>query len=92
MIQIAEVSLIVCRLNVFNRYAKSMEIKKDFGKKVRHLRLANGWSQEELANRAGLHRTYISDIERGNRNPTLSVIYEVASALEVDIAALFRDS
>lgn len=74
------------------RYAEPMELKKAFGMKVRSLRRANGWSQEELADRAGLHRTYISDIERGNRNPTLTVMYEVASALGVDIAALFEES
>lgn len=73
------------------RYVTAMGITTQFGDKVRQLRLAKHWSQEELADRAGLHRTYISDIERGNRNPTLTVVSEIASALEVNIAILFED-
>lgn len=51
-----------------------------------------GISQEELADRAGLHRTYISDIERGARNLSLESIDKLASALQITIAALFTNT
>ncbi len=60
-----------------------MEIRKLFAKNVRQLREAQGWSQEVLAEHAGLHRTYVSGIERGVRNPTLTVVARVAAALKV---------
>jgi len=59
------------------------------GQRVRELRLAEGWSQEELGARCGLDRTYVSGIERGVRNPTLSVIESLAAGLKVPIADLF---
>ena len=55
-----------------------------FGERVRALRSARGWSQEELAHRAHRHFTFVSQIERGERNPTLLTIIQVAEALEVD--------
>jgi len=51
---------------------------------VKRLRTAAGLSQEELAARAGLHRTYISSVERGQRNVSLENIYALASALGSD--------
>lgn len=62
-----------------------------FSSAVRIRRNKLGFSQEELADRAGLHRTYITDIERGARNPSLRTIERVAKALEVSISELFRD-
>lgn len=55
---------------------------------MRELRNARGWSQEELADRADLHRTYISAVERGVRNPTITVIERIAKALNVRMAEL----
>lgn len=49
-----------------------------------------GISQEELASRAGLHRTYISDIERGARNPSLKTLSRLADALELSTSDLIR--
>ena len=49
-----------------------------------------GISQEELAHRAGLHRTYISDIERGARNPSLKTLSRLADALELSTSDLIR--
>lgn len=66
-----------------------MDIRKRFGKRVKALREAKGWSQEELADRAGLHRTYISAVERAVRNPTLTVIERIAKALKTQIGELF---
>ncbi|MFN8655983.1 MAG: helix-turn-helix transcriptional regulator [Candidatus Obscuribacterales bacterium] len=49
-----------------------------------------GLSQEEVAHRAGLHRTYISDIERGARNPSLKTLSRLSEALEVPTSSLIR--
>ena len=48
---------------------------------MKRLRKAKSWSQEELADRAGLHRTYISGVERCVRNPTITVVEKIAVAL-----------
>lgn len=60
-----------------------------FGKRIRQLRLKRGWTQENLAERAGRHWTYIGGIERGERNVTLAVIADIARALGVEIQTLF---
>ena len=60
-----------------------MNILKIFGCNVRRIREQYGWSQDHLADESGLHRTYISGIERGIRNPTLSVVAKVSQALNV---------
>ena len=71
-----------------------MELKTNiliaFGEKVRELRKAKGISQEELADIAGLHRTYIGMIERAEKNITLINIEKLAIALNVDIKQLFN--
>ncbi len=64
---------------------------KRFGQNVRKLRKSRGWSQEDLAEAASLHRTYVSGVERGVRNPTLSVILQIARGLKVK-AGLLLDS
>jgi transcriptional regulator with XRE-family HTH domain len=65
-----------------------VDIRKRLGNNLRRHRLEKGWSQEDFADRAGLHRTYISDIERGARNPTITVVQIIADALEVEAATL----
>jgi transcriptional regulator with XRE-family HTH domain len=73
---------------------KSQRYEQDFlgdlGDVVRNRRLALNLSQEELAARAGVHRTYLSDIERGARNITVTVLARIAEALEVKVSRLFR--
>lgn len=59
------------------------DIKKKLGSRIKALRLSKGFSQEELANKAGLHRTYMSDVERGERNVSLENIGKIAKALGV---------
>lgn len=54
-----------------------------FGNRVRELRKAKGWSQEELAESAGLDRTYIGRCEAGRQNATLKTVYALANALGV---------
>lgn len=65
------------------------DLKKEFGAAVRFRRDHLGISQEELAGRAGLHRTYISDVERGARNVSLESIHRLAEALEIPLSILF---
>ena len=59
---------------------------------VRALRLARGWSQEKMAEKCGLHRTYVGAIERGERNVTLETLNALALALGVSAAELIIDS
>ena len=58
---------------------------------MRFLRKQRGWSQEELARRADRHWTFIGGVERGERNPTLEVVADIAEALGVPIRELFPD-
>jgi transcriptional regulator with XRE-family HTH domain len=63
--------------------------KSLFGKAVRALREERGYSQEELAERAGLHRNYVGGVERGERNVALENIVKLAGALSVRTRDLF---
>ncbi len=67
------------------------EILDKFGKRVRDERLQRGLSQEELAEKAELHRTYIGMIERGEKNITLINIQKIAKALGITVDELLRD-
>jgi CheY-like chemotaxis protein len=70
---------------------QSIDLKKAFGGTVRVWRTRLGLSQEELGGRAGLHRTYVSDIERGSRNVSLESMEKLADALHVSVGTLFSD-
>ena len=74
------------------RFMESLQITSRFGASVRNFRHGMGISQEALAERADLHRTYIADIERGARNVTLKSIEKLARALQVSIPTLLSDS
>jgi transcriptional regulator with XRE-family HTH domain len=65
------------------------DIRTRFGARIRQLRNDRSWSQEELADRAGLHRTYIGSIERGEQNLRLVNIERLAATLGVSLADLF---
>ena len=67
---------------------KNVSILKLFGQKVREARMIKKISQEELAHRAGLHRTYIGMIERAEKNITLCNIAKIANGLNVEIKEL----
>lgn len=70
---------------------KKIELLEKFGEKVREERLKKGLSQEELAARASVHRTYIGMIERGEKNITLLNIKKVAKALDLPIDKLLTN-
>ena len=68
-----------------------MDIKKKFWERIKELRKKKWLSQEELAAKAGLHRTYISDIERWEKNLSLENIEKLANALNEKISILFNN-
>jgi len=65
-----------------------MDVRRRVGLNVKRLREAQGISQEDLADRAGVHRTYVSGVERGVRNPTITVLEKIAGALGEPLAEL----
>lgn len=67
-----------------------MDIKVKFGQKVKQLRLERGWSQEMLALKSDLDRTYIPSIEAGKRNVSLSVIEKISVAFEIQLDNLLK--
>jgi transcriptional regulator with XRE-family HTH domain len=64
------------------------DLRPAFGQRVRQLRLERALTQEQLAERAGMHWTYISGVERGRRNPSLNVLGQLAGALGLSLADL----
>ena len=69
-----------------------MKIEEKLGLKIKQLRNKIGISQEELAFRCDLHRTYISSVELGKRNVSIRNIEKIALALNVEIIELFKKS
>ena len=63
--------------------------RRALGDEIRAQRKAQGLSQEQLADLAGMHRTYIGSVERGERNLSLDSIYALATALRIHVAELF---
>jgi CheY-like chemotaxis protein len=68
----------------------TLNLKALLGAAIKRHRSALGVSQEELAYRASLHRTYVSDVERGARNPSVESIEKLARGLEISVSALFE--
>ena len=68
-----------------------MNLAKIVGVNVVRLRAQKGWSQEQLAEASNLHRTYVSQIETGARNPTLNIIQRLSGALGVDPYELLQE-
>ena len=65
-----------------------MDVRERVGLNLQRLRRDKGFSQEELADRAQIHQTYLSGVERGRRNPTITVLQRIAEALDADITDL----
>lgn len=61
-----------------------------FGKRIRELREKKDYSQEAFADRANLHRTYLGGVERGERNPTLTMLGKIATALNISLTTLLE--
>lgn len=68
-----------------------MSLLKVFGKRIRDLRIEKNLSQEALAHKSNLDRTYISDIEKGKRNVSLLVLEKLASGLELELSDLIKN-
>ncbi|MET0943948.1 MAG: helix-turn-helix transcriptional regulator [Flavobacterium sp.] len=68
-----------------------MNIQEKFGDKVKQLREENGFSIEHLANISHVDRNYISDIEKGKRNVSISIIEKIITAFETDFSTFFND-
>ena len=89
---------IVCRFIVckscinfpVGKQLQASSLEHVFGQILRNLRLAKGLSQEELGFESGYHRTYISLLERGLRNPSLKTIYKLADTLGVPTSEMIR--
>jgi transcriptional regulator with XRE-family HTH domain len=71
--------------------ASEAKLLKTFGRSVRSLRKQRGLSQEDLAEKSGISRNYVSDIERGVRNPGLLVMVALAKALRVSLRELVEE-
>ena len=67
-----------------------MDIKKQFGMRIKYLRGLKGWSQEDLALNSNVNKNYISDLERGSRNPSILILERIAKALNVSLENLFQ--
>ena len=67
------------------------ELAKIIGQRIRSYRTQCGYSQEELAERAGCHSTYIGQLERGEKNATVENLYKVATALDVSLSELLSN-
>lgn len=77
-------------MNSRKRPLSNPKALKEFGKRVKQLRLEKGISQEQLADDAGIERSYMGAIERGERNPSLDKVTSIAFALKVKSADLLR--
>lgn len=69
-----------------------MDIIEILGINIKKYRLNLNLSQEELAFRSGLHRTYLSDVERGNRNLSINSLGKIATALNLDTYELLKEN
>lgn len=67
-----------------------MDMRRLVGENVRRLRIAASMTQEQFAERSGFSQQYISDLERGRRNPTVVTLFELASALGVAPVVLLQ--
>lgn len=74
-----------------NKNKRAPELRMQFARSLRCARQAQGISQEALAELAGLHRTYVSSVERGERNISIDNIERLAKALKIEPSALLKE-
>ncbi len=67
-----------------------LDVNQQFGRRVRYLRQKQKISIEELAFRCNINSNYLSDLERGNRNPTLKVLNKISKGLGIDLSELLK--
>lgn len=67
-----------------------MNILTQLGMRIRYLRKQKGMSQLDLSLEAGVNKNYISDLERGSRNPSLLILERICKALDIDLSTLFK--
>ena len=67
-----------------------MDINKQLGMRIKYLRSQRKWSQEDLALEAGVNKNYLSDLERGSRNPTVKILDKIARTLGITLEELFK--
>lgn len=67
-----------------------MTSKQQLGMRIAYLRKQKGWSQLDLSLQANVNRNYISDLEKGRRNPTLDVLERISDAFGIRLETLFR--
>ena len=65
-----------------------MDVRETLAVNLQRIRREKHWSQEQLALETGIHRTYVSGLERGIRNPTITVVQKLAETLKVPFGAL----
>jgi len=66
------------------------ELSIKFGKRIRQLRKAQGYSQEEFADIVGVHRTYMGSIERGEKNITIATAKKISEGLKIPLSNIFK--
>ena len=69
--------------------SSEVQVLRSLAAVLRSLRKTKGWSQDQLAERAFMHRSYVADLERASRNPSVRTLVKLADALGVPISALF---
>lgn len=67
-----------------------MTSKQQLGMRIAYLRKVRGWSQLDLSLESGVNRNYISDLEKGRRNPTLDVLERISDAFGITLEVLFK--
>jgi XRE family transcriptional regulator, regulator of sulfur utilization len=72
------------------RIGVMQELHKKIGNRIRALRLKQGWSQEEFADRCGIHRGHMGQIERGEKNVSIDSLVKVSKGLDMSVSALLK--
>ena len=67
-----------------------MNINKELGMRIRYLREQKKMTLEDLSFEAGINKNYLSDLERGNRNPTIKILSRISIALDISLEELFK--
>ena len=73
------------------KLVKEKPLLKQIGDRLRDLRIKSGFSQEELAENVGIHRTYIGSVERGERNVSILNLFYITRALDSSLSELFKN-